>query len=635
MDKTISILLSYQPFMACLVQRCKLRWTDKCPTAGVRIMPAGVIELLVNPEFFYLQSEAARVGLMWHEMYHLIAGHIEGSYGLDPETANVAMDESINQLIPQRFLPKRAILPEFFRHEKNKVFEYYYNQHLKRGDAAKYQQPKKYEGGVDDEQNKKDLKEQIKKALERQKELQDKQESLQEDMEKSSKGNKSKDQKSDDKSDQGEKQQSKSQESQGQDSDKNQDGQSEQDGQQESQMSGGQGSGQSSSGNSGTPSENQKSIAKSQDKIEDKQDELSEKMQDNGLKDDAETSDDLTDRQKDLRKRMENLEKDMKDSSDKQGTGQQKEMKGLQDEQQKAQQEIEDALNKLEDINKKQQQRQQQKQQGQGQQGQGQPQDGQGSGQGNGQGVGQGNGEDESPQVMDSHDMWHTSPASPEEQKMSLGNVLSQAIADAERQFGYNSVPMELRQMMEKTMAKPKVNWRTVVRNYYGRCLVNDQVYSRKKPNRKFGYLAPGKSQKFGPKIIVAADCSGSVADAEYMEFMTEFLGIAGEIAEKVEMIFFDTKVFDQKLMLDANMKKIPPRPLSGGTDFQCVIDYANDRKPDLLIVLTDGAAPTPTKPKYPTLWAICGGRDNPALFGKRVLIELESNRQNTKILGE
>lgn len=611
MDKTISILLSYQPFMACLVQRCKLRWTDKCPTAGVRIMPAGVIELLVNPEFFYLQSDAARVGLIWHEMYHLIAGHIEGSYGLDPETANIAMDESINQLIPQRFLPKRAILPEFFRHEKNKVFEYYYNQHLKRGDAAKYQQPKKYEGGVDDEQNKKDLKEQIKKALEHQKELQDKQERLQEDIENPLKGNKSKYQKPDDTSDQGEKQQ-KSQDSQSQDS--------YQDGQKESNE---QDSSQSLSGNSRTHSEHQKSIARSQDKIEDKQDELSEKMQDNDLNDDAETSDELTDRQKDLRKRMENLEKDMKNSSDKQ-SGQQKEMIDLQDEQQKTQQEIEDILNKLEEINKKKQQRQQQNQD---QLGQGQPQ--------NGQGVGQGRDNENSPEVMDNHDMWHTSPSSPEDQTISLSNVLSQAIADAERQFGYNSVPMELRQMMEKTLLKPKVNWRTVVRNYYGRSLVNDQVYSRKKPNRKFGYLAPGKSQKFGPKIIVAADCSGSVSDAEYMEFMTEFLGIAEEISEKVEMIFFATNVFEQKMMLDSNIKKIPQRPLHGGTDFQCVIDYANDRKPDLLIVLTDGEAPTPTKPKYPTLWAICGGKDNPSLFGKRVLIELENNRQNTNILGE
>ena len=594
MDKSISILLSYQPFMACLVQRCKLRWTDKVPTAGVRIMPAGVIELLVNPEFFYLQSEAARVGLMWHEMYHLIAGHIEGSYGLDPHQANVAMDESINQLIPQRFLPKRAILPEYFRHEKNKGFEFYYNLHRKSGqDMSKFQQKKEYEGGVDDEQNKKDLKEEIKKTLEEQKQLQDQQEQLQDKQEEQQ----SKGQKSSDKQDE---------------------------------------NGQQSS-------DKQKGLSKNQDKIEDKQEALSEQMQDNGLAEAAETSDDLTDRQKDLRKRMEKSNEDMKKnpSSDPQVQDQQKEQKDLQDKQSAAQKQLEEALNKLEEINKKQQQRKEQKQQGQGQgQGQGggepgEPGEGQGKGQGQGNGLGKGQGDEDSPEVMDNHDMWHTSPASPEEQKMSLSNVLSQAVADAERQFGYNSVPTELRQMMEKTMAKPKIKWSTIVKNYFGRCLVNDQIYSRKKPSRKFGYLAPGKSQKFGPKIIAAVDWSGSCSDAEYLEFMTEFKGIAGELAEKIEVIFFDTKLYDQKFMLDDNLKKLPARGLSGGTDFQCVIDYATERKPDLLIYLTDGAAPTPTKPKFPVMWVITGGRDNPALFGKRVLLELDNNKQNTKVLGE
>lgn len=601
MKKTIAILLAYEPFMACLYLRCTQRWTDLVPTAGVRILPDGVIELLINPEFFYLQSESTRVGLIWHEMYHLTSGHIEGSYGLDPDAANIAMDEAINQLIPQGFLPKNGILPEYFRHERGKSYEYYYNLHRQsKQDLTKYQQKQKYEGGIDDEKNKQDLKEQIKDLLKKQKEIQDQQESLQSEQETQS-----------------------AQNNKPQDSEKK-------------------------SENEKKNLESQKAISKKEDQIEDKQESLSEQMANNGMKESAEQSDELSDRQKDLRKQMEKTlsNYDKNPSSDPEVQKQQNEMKNLQDQQQDLQNSIGEALDKLEDINKQQKERSEKKKKSKGQKGSpGAPGSGEGSGDGEsgdeegdeseGEGQGPGGPGEETPEVMDQHDMWHTSPASQEEQKKSLNNILSQAIADAERQFGYDSIPKDLREMMAKTMEKPKIKWSTAFKNYVGRCLINDQVYSRKKPNRRFGYDMPGKAQKFGPKVIIANDCSGSVSDLEYSEFMQEASGIGAEFSEKIEVIFFDTKVFDQKFMLDAGTKKLPPRPLAGGTDFQCVIDYAEQKKPDLLIILTDGAAPTPTKPKFPVMWVICGGKDNENLFGKRVLLELDNNRQNSKFLGE
>lgn len=614
MDKTVSILLSYEPFMACLVQRCKLRWTDKCPTAGVRILPGGVIELLVNPEFFYLQSEAARVGLIWHEMYHLICGHIDRSYGLDPQVANIAMDEAINQLIPQKFLPKKAILPEYFNHEKRQAFEVYYNLHKSRNDNAKYQQKKEYKGGINDEDDKKEIMEQIKKKLEEMVANANSQVDLKNVL-------------------------------------------------------------ANTSGSDNSELDSLTKNVKVQDEAEDFQEELTERMEALRLKPLADLSEDVSDLLKTIRKDLESkLDQMTKTGADaKLGTFNSQNTE-IQAKQTGLQKDIDDLLKKLEEIQKQEQQRQQQQQnqqqQGQGQsqqqqgggQGQdGEQQDGDGQGQGNGQGqgqgqsglgkgngkgqgkpqqgggsgLGQGQGQDETPEVMDSHDMWHTSPASQDQQKASLSSILNQAIADAERQFGYGSIPTALRQMLDNAMKKPKVKWSTIIKNYWGRCLSVHPQYTRKKPSRKLGFLSPGKNQKLGPKILIMVDCSGSVGNDEYIELMTESKGIAGELIDCVTVGYFDTQVFEKTYKLEAHSKKFPSRPMSGGTDFQCVIDFANKMRPDLLIILTDGCAPVPKRPKFPVIWAIVGGRDNPALFGKRVLVELENNKgQNSKVLG-
>lgn len=558
MKEAISILLNYEPYLACLVQRCTRVYTDKVPTAAVRIMPAGVIELLINPEFFYNQSQEERVGLIWHEMYHLICDHINRSWGLDHKRANISMDEAINQLIPRELLPKRAILPEYFNHEKNKAFEFYYNLHLQRDDADKYQQPKAYQGGVDDKRKKNELQEQIKKALEKQKEISEKQKEQQAKQENTT-----------------------------------------------------------ATGSSSNVKETQKGMSKEQDSQEHNQETITEQLANNGMQDQAQQSDGIADQMKDLRKQMEDLQKSYPEKGGDNLAKAQSEMQKLQEEMKSAQQEIEEALNELDNLKKQQQQRESQKQQGQGG---GEPQDGSGSGQ---------EGDDgDTPHVIDNHDMWHTSPATKEDQKRSLTNTLVQAMHDTERQWGKKSIPAELRIMLEEAMKKPKVDWRKLIRNFAGRCFVNEQLYSRKKPSRKFGYLVPGKVQKFGPKVIIAIDCSGSVGNEEYVEFMAEFKGFTSHIAEKIEVVFFDTELSDKKLMIDSQFKEIPARPAMGGTDFQCVIDYANEQKPDLLVFLTDGAAPCPTKPRYNVLWGIVGGRVNPELkFGKQVLIELKDGK--------
>lgn len=192
LEQTIGILIDSYPFFGCLVQRCSINWTDAMPTAAVRVLPSGGLEMVVNPEFFCQLTPKERVGLVLHEMYHLTCDHMSLSFGLDPQIANIAMDTSINQHIPIDYLPPGALLPDNVVHLENRQrkqqgeaeiklqpmesFANYYNilkVEFDRQHIQKMQNPHQMEGSLDANNQKKHQtpeeqkkqQEQIKKAL--------------------------------------------------------------------------------------------------------------------------------------------------------------------------------------------------------------------------------------------------------------------------------------------------------------------------------------------------------------------------------------------------------------------------------------------------------------------------------------
>lgn len=257
---------------------------------------------------------------------------------------------------------------------------------------------------------------------------------------------------------------------------------------------------------------------------------------------------------------------------------------------------------------------------------------------GDGQGGSGGNGEEEEddgyegPRVLDNHEMWRTGSDDPEDQKMTLQNALNQAKEDCIRQYGPDSIPNNIKEMLNETLKAPRINWEKILRQFIGRKMSFDKAATRKRPNRRLGLKSPGKTHKMGPRTLFAVDCSGSVRDEEYLKIMAEIVGAAKHYPDKVDTIFFDTELSELSKL--GAVKKIPRRPFQGGTDFQPVIDFAIEYKPDLLIILTDGAAPTPTKPNCPVLWVIIGGSDNPKLYGQRIVVDDNSNKKISKTIG-
>ena len=204
--------------------------------------------------------------------------------------------------------------------------------------------------------------------------------------------------------------------------------------------------------------------------------------------------------------------------------------------------------------------------------------------------------------VLDHHQIWDDPEyfgdgkgTSGDDASTSLQKVIGESVAEAMRTYGEDSIPNELKEMINQALDKPKLNWRNQLKNFTGRKLTYKKEKSRKRAHRKLGLQDMGMVNGEGPEVRFAVDCSASVSDEDYLMVMPEINAIMKEYPEKLEMIFFDTVVFEKKIKMN-QIRNIPERPLRGGTNFQCVIDYLNDEreKPDLLMFLTDGEAPAP-----------------------------------------
>jgi predicted metal-dependent peptidase len=116
------------------------------------------------------------------------------------------------------------------------------------------------------------------------------------------------------------------------------------------------------------------------------------------------------------------------------------------------------------------------------------------------------------------------------------------------------------------------------------------------KPNRRFGYAVPGSKRNFTTKILIAVDTSGSMSNDDLQlafGFIKNFFkyGIA-----RIDVIQFDTQIYPKSLVELSKAPKEFNITGRGGTDFNEVFEYAQEKNPtyDGVIIFTDGYASVP-----------------------------------------
>ena len=218
--------------------------------------------------------------------------------------------------------------------------------------------------------------------------------------------------------------------------------------------------------------------------------------------------------------------------------------------------------------------------------------------------------------LVDDHSKW--GDCEEDVIKEKVRGIADRAIKEQEKR-GWGDIPGKIAQQVIAAN-KPIVNWKKEVRYFINKLVLAGRHNTRMRPNRRYGYVNPGSKRDFTSRLLIGIDTSGSVSDKDLSLFLDEINGMIEHV--KCDLIFFDTQIYGEPFDKKAKKLDIMGR---GGTAFGPICTLVDELSYDGLIIMTDGYAPFPAKPKARTLWCLCpAGESVHPPFGKRVVIDLK-----------
>lgn len=178
-----------------------------------------------------------------------------------------------------------------------------------------------------------------------------------------------------------------------------------------------------------------------------------------------------------------------------------------------------------------------------------------------------------------------------------LNERINQTIEDVRQSQSWGSIAGKLREQILATL-KPKLDYRTVLRQFRTSIISLNRELTRMKPSRRYEFLYMGSRRQFSTRLLIAVDVSGSMSSEDLQRGFSTINRFFQYGIEQIDVIQFDTEIKGQPLILKKarHQVKIIGR---GGTDFSPVMDYIDrHRDYDGLIIFTDGEASIPPRPK-------------------------------------
>jgi predicted metal-dependent peptidase len=222
-------------------------------------------------------------------------------------------------------------------------------------------------------------------------------------------------------------------------------------------------------------------------------------------------------------------------------------------------------------------------------------------------------------------DIGEAAPMEASEMQSHVEDMIVRASVQSQMdQDAAGTIPGDI-QIFLNRLLKPKLPWNRILQKYVTTLSKSDYAFS--KPNKRYmpEYFIPGlKSDKL-MDIAVAVDVSGSVSQKDFDRMVSELHGIFRMMKpEKITLVHFDTEikhVHPIRNLLDLKKSTFTG---GGGTAIKPLTEWADENKPQLLLVFTDGyfgfhGAAT----KVNTIWLI---HENPHFkppFGKTIHYEI------------
>ena len=136
---------------------------------------------------------------------------------------------------------------------------------------------------------------------------------------------------------------------------------------------------------------------------------------------------------------------------------------------------------------------------------------------------------------------------------------------------------------------KPVVDWRKTLRNVVSSSLSSKIKNTIHRKSKRYG-TSPGIKIKRSQKILVAIDTSGSINKSDFEDFFVEIHHIY-KLGHDIEIVEADVTITNKYIYDGTYPEYVTGR---GGTDFNEVIEYSIESKPNLLIYFTDGYGSCP-----------------------------------------
>jgi len=197
---------------------------------------------------------------------------------------------------------------------------------------------------------------------------------------------------------------------------------------------------------------------------------------------------------------------------------------------------------------------------------------------------------------IDDHGAWDNIPKEVQEQlRDAVRGMAESAAKKAQRSNSWGSVPHEIQEIINKLLSH-EIDWRSILRQFIGRCRTMDRNSTIKRINKKVPYLFPGYVRKYMANFACFIDQSGSMSDEDISMLFSELEGFAQQT--EIEVFHFDTEIDENSRTTWKKGRPFPPahRTRCGGTNFQAVADFCN--RPENrgkwagIVLLTDGYAP-------------------------------------------
>jgi predicted metal-dependent peptidase len=189
---------------------------------------------------------------------------------------------------------------------------------------------------------------------------------------------------------------------------------------------------------------------------------------------------------------------------------------------------------------------------------------------------------------FDQHDWEELSPEDKEKFLREMKDTFERTIEKCSRSF--TAVPEHIKDLIRKLDSKiDGINYKAILKRAVRRSItVANRENTWKRPNKRYGELAPGSITGKLPQIAIYIDTSGSMSYREISESLKILEGFMKVGSKQCYLGLFNTSLYSfKKRKLNEKLNESDIQ--SGGTDLLEVINHIDKRKPDLALLLTDG----------------------------------------------